>query len=71
MTSLYMKIFVNGEEQQVKQHITVTDLIDSLELTGTRLALELNQEILPRGRYSDTELRDGDQIEIVHAIGGG
>jgi len=46
-------------------------LIETMELTGKKIAVELNQEILPYDQYGTQELKDGDRIEIVHAIGGG
>lgn len=45
--------------------------IDALGLGGRRIAVELNEDILPRSQHGETRLADGDRIEIVHAIGGG
>lgn len=66
-----MKIQLNGESQDIPDNSTAQTLVDLLELNGKRLAMELNREIVPRSVYGDTVLHDGDQIEIVHAIGGG
>lgn len=66
-----MKIQLNGESQNIPDNSTAQTLVDLLELNGKRLAMELNREIVPRSVYGDTILHDGDQIEIVHAIGGG
>ena len=49
----------------------MADLLQRLELTGRRLAVELNRDIVPRSQHAATVLVEGDQIEIVHAIGGG
>ena len=49
----------------------LAELVERLELTGRRLAVELNLEIVPRSQYAETQLADGDRVEIVHAIGGG
>ena len=66
-----MKIQLNGEHRDIPDNSTAQTLVDLLELSGKRLAMELNREIVPRSAYAETVLHDGDQIEIVHAIGGG
>ncbi|MBU2156305.1 MAG: sulfur carrier protein ThiS, partial [Gammaproteobacteria bacterium] len=50
---------------------TVAELIDRLDLAGRRVAVELNLDIVPRSQHAATALREGDQVEVVHAIGGG
>lgn len=66
-----MKIHLNGESRNIPDHSTAQNLVDLLELGGKRLAMELNREIVPRSTYADTLLHEDDQVEIVHAIGGG
>ncbi|MGI3128792.1 sulfur carrier protein ThiS [Halopseudomonas pachastrellae] len=66
-----MQILLNGEPHQLDQPLTLSALIDQLGLTGKRLAVELNLEIVPRSQHADTRLNEGDRVEIVHAIGGG
>ena len=66
-----MKIFVNGDIHQYNEIITVALVVDELGLTGKRIAVELNQEILPYDQYSKQILNDQDKLEVVHAIGGG
>lgn len=66
-----MKIFVNGDIHQYNENITVALVVDELGLTGKRIAVELNQEILPYDQYSKQILNDQDKLEVVHAIGGG
>ncbi len=66
-----MQILLNGEPHQLDQPLTLSALIDQLGLTGKRLAVELNLEIVPRSQHADTCLSEGDRVEIVHAIGGG
>jgi sulfur carrier protein len=66
-----MQIIVNGEEQQVVQGLTATQLVEQMGLAGHRIAMEVNLEILPRSEYEGHIFRDGDRIEIVHAVGGG
>lgn len=66
-----MQILVNGEPRSVAPGLTAAQLVELLELGGRRLAMEVNREILPRSQYAAHQLRDGDRIEIVQAIGGG
>ncbi|HDP90270.1 MAG TPA: sulfur carrier protein ThiS [Thioalkalivibrio sp.] len=66
-----MQILLNGEPRNVPDALTAAGLIELLELTGKRLAVEVNEEILPRSRFAEHQLRAGDRVEIVHAIGGG
>ncbi len=66
-----MKIELNGEPRELSAGATVADLIDQLSLTGKRLAVEVNEDIVPRSQHADIRLNDGDRVEVVHAIGGG
>jgi sulfur carrier protein len=66
-----MKITLNGEARQVPDNCTASRLIEELGLGGRRIAMEVNQEIVPRSRYAEQTLQAGDKVEIVHAIGGG
>lgn len=66
-----MNIQLNGEAREIPDNSTAQDLIEQLGLSGKRLAMELNREIVPRSSYASTPLNNGDEIEIVHAIGGG
>ena len=66
-----MKIKINGESRDIPNNSNAQDLIDLLELTGKRLAMEVNREIVPRTTYAVHHLHEGDDIEIVRAIGGG
>ena len=65
-----MQLQVNGEPFQL-DGTTVADLVAQLKLSERRIAIELNHEILPRYDYADTRLSENDQLEIIHAIGGG
>jgi len=47
------------------------DLLERLELTGRRLAIEVNEELVPRSRFATHRLQAGDRVEIIHAVGGG
>ncbi len=66
-----MQIHLNGEQQQVPDNISMAALIESLGLSGKRIAVEVNEELVPRSTYSDHNLKPQDNVEIVHAIGGG
>lgn len=66
-----MKITINGEAREFNDRLTAQQLIDELDLTGKRLAMEVNREIVPRSVYAQHRLKEGDQVEIVRAIGGG
>ena len=66
-----MQILLNGENTEVSDAISVQGLIEQLELTGRRIAVEVNEDIVPRSEHAEHRLAPGDRIEIVHAIGGG
>ncbi len=66
-----MRIQLNGDSFELPDGETVEALLARLELTGRRVAVELNQDIVPRSQHGATALNDGDQVEVVHAIGGG
>jgi len=66
-----MQINVNGEPHTIVEPTNLEVLIEQLGFSGKRIAVELNREIVPHGQYGQQILKDGDQIEIVHAIGGG
>ncbi len=66
-----MNIVLNGEQRGLEDALTVLRLIDRLQLTGKRLAVEVNEEVVPRSLHAGYRLRDGDRVEIVRAIGGG
>ncbi len=66
-----MKIIVNGEERSLATPVTVACLLDELGMTGKRVAVEVNREIVPRSRHGEFQLSDRDRVEVVVAIGGG
>lgn len=71
MSSVGMEIQVNGESRRVPAGTSIAALLDDLSLTGRRIAVEVNQDIVPRSRHDEYRLDDGDRVEIIHAIGGG
>ncbi len=66
-----MQIQVNGNPKTVPDAMHMSDLIEHLGLTDRRLAVEVNRELVPRSRFSKHELKSGDSVEIIHAVGGG
>lgn len=66
-----MQIFVNGEPKECPELVSLAQLISQLGMKGDRVAVELNRAIVPRAQWSDTELHEGDRLEIVHFVGGG
>ena len=66
-----MDIIVNGEPQELAELITIATLLEARGLTGKRVAVERNGEIVPKSRHAETAIASGDRIEIVVAVGGG
>jgi thiazole synthase len=66
-----LEITLNGETRRLDQAQSVRALLQSLGLDPAKIAVERNLEIVPRGRYGEVALADGDRLEIVHFIGGG
>ncbi len=66
-----MKIVVNGQERALAAPMSVAVLLDELGMAGKRVAVEVNQEIVPRSRHAEFRLNDSDRVEVVFAIGGG
>jgi len=65
-----MKIVINGQEQTFAP-ITLALLILQLGMKQDRVAVELNRTIVPRSQWAETNLAEGDHLEIVHFVGGG
>lgn len=65
------QITVNGEKRPLPAGQTLAELVRELDLQGRRVAVEVNEEIVPRSRYEDHVLNGGDRVEVVAAIGGG
>jgi len=70
-TAIVISLTVNGEPRSFEAPLKVESLLGALHLAGKRLALERNGDIVPRSRFGEVWLRDGDRIEIVVAVGGG
>lgn len=66
-----MNVFVNGVVRELATGATVATLVATLDLAGRRIAVEVNEEIVPKTLHAQTLLHEGDRVEVVHAIGGG
>ncbi|SFO01094.1 sulfur carrier protein [Formivibrio citricus] len=64
-------VTINGAPRQFNAPLTISELIVALDLTGKRVAIERNGDIVPRSQHAATPVADGDQFEIVVAVGGG
>jgi len=69
-----MKIQINGEARDFSDSpapFTLAALVETLGMKADRVAVELNRDIVPRDRWTETALSEGDRLEIVHFVGGG
>jgi sulfur carrier protein len=66
-----MRLFINGQEKNFSAELTLAGLIEQLGMKGDRVAVELNREIVSREQWAATSLREDDQLEVVHFVGGG
>jgi sulfur carrier protein len=66
-----MQIYVNGAPQEIVDALPLSELIILLGLVDKRMAVEVNQEVVPRSYFPTYALTDQDRIEIIHAVGGG
>ncbi len=66
-----VSVTINGETRHLNGTLSVNDLLSALGFDPAKIAVERNREIVPRSEYADVHVEDGDQLEIVHFIGGG
>lgn len=66
-----MDITLNGDPATVADDSTIAGLLAAQGLAERRVAVEVNGQIVPRGRHAEHVLQAGDRVEIVHALGGG
>ena len=66
-----MLLTINGQEKQTRSANTISELILELDITAPHFAVALNHQVIPKSQYDMTKLQAGDQVEIVHAVGGG
>jgi sulfur carrier protein len=66
-----MEVTVNGARREVPADVTVRELVEHLGLTEGPVAVEINRAIVPRARHAEQRVSPGDEIEVVHFVGGG
>jgi sulfur carrier protein len=68
-----MRLYLNGEELEVPEDVTLSELIKSLNIQVREVgfAVAVNEEVVPKSKYESHKLSDGDRVEIVHLVGGG
>ncbi|MEO8672627.1 MAG: sulfur carrier protein ThiS [Tahibacter sp.] len=66
-----MQILLNGQPREFAADTTLATLLELTGYADRRVAIEINRDIAPRSRFAEILLKDGDKVEIVHAIGGG
>jgi thiamine biosynthesis protein ThiS len=66
-----MKLTINGEMREILKSQTLGELIRELNIQAPNFAMALNQQVIPKSKYATTPIRENDEVEIVHAVGGG
>ena len=66
-----MNITINGETKSIEGVELLDDLLTRLKLNAAYFAVAINEKVIPRSEYTTTKVSDGDQIEVIHAVGGG
>lgn len=66
-----MQVQVNGNPASIAEGAPLQQLIEQLGLAGQRLAVEVNEALVPRSRFGEHRLAEGDKVEIIQAVGGG
>ncbi len=66
-----MRIIINGDAETVDDGAAISDLLDKFGLTPQRVAIEVNETLVPRAGFPETHLHEGDRVEIVTLVGGG
>ena len=66
-----MELIINGEKRKINKSQNLADLVKELNIEAPNFAMALNQQVIPRSKYESTPIKENDQVEIVHAVGGG
>ena len=66
-----MQLKINGQKKEISSSTNLAELLHELEIVSPHCAVALNQEVVPCSKLNQTEIREGDTVEIVHAVGGG
>jgi len=67
----FLELTINGEKRKINKSQNLADLVKELDIQAPNFAMALNQQVIPRSKYESTAIQENDQIEIVHAVGGG
>ena len=71
MVSSPIKIFINGDLKKFPSETNIVSVLESLNVSSKHIAIEINENLVFRSDWQETNLKDGDKVEIVKAIGGG
>ena len=66
-----MKLIINGNDTEINEGLTITGMLESLEIDPGRVAVEVNLKIIKRADFGEQQLNEGDTVEIVNFVGGG
>lgn len=66
-----MQLIINGEAREFSNLTRLTDLLKELDVSSRFVAIEVNEELVPRSQHAEFELRSGDKVEVVTLVGGG
>lgn len=66
-----IRLIINGQTQHFDSTLNLSQLLERMTLNNKRIAIEYNGQIVPRSKFEEQTLVDGDQLEIVVAVGGG
>ena len=71
MVSSPIKIFINGDLKKFPSETNIVSVLESLNISSKHIAIEINENLVFRSDWQETNLKDGDKVEIVKAIPGG
>ena len=66
-----MTIKLNGDPHEIPGPLSVSALLERLEIDGRRVAVELNLDVVKKAAYASSLIKEGDEVEIVNFVGGG
>ena len=66
-----MILEINGQPREIKSSNNLTELVEELDIQAPHFAIAVNLTVVSKSDYESTQIKDGDKIEIVHAVGGG
>jgi sulfur carrier protein len=66
-----VKFVLNGETQEAAAPLSVLDLLQLHDLQQRRVAVAINSQVVPRSRFAQVQVDDGDRVEVIQAVGGG